>query len=613
MRLTLCALATAVLSCAPAATDPKPVDPAPPPPSSAADAAPVVAKPRLPPGVLARVQGKQGVIEVIERDGRRLLTIGGVVQGAKPLSGPLGASDPMVALLKAARPNAKRALVIGLGTGASAMALSRAGLRVDAVELEPHVIALARKYFGYTGRAIAADGATYLATTKTRYDVVLIDAFTANRVPRTLVSHGAIRTLVSNNAPDVVVAVRAVAAPRDPWVLQMWANMLRGNRRLLHRLMFGSGLANERQNLYALTSPRPINLVKVNNLPVWPIHMARERITDPRLAPGAKPGTATRTIDVVGYIIRMADSSLALDLPHWEMGAVRYVLAGKPVAELAAKLPAKTTFPTAGDIRSDGNRRHTLQHVFGGGGAKRSEVRFSPLVAAVRGRARLVSVIGVNAALGVPRRMRKGAPQDPRLPYGGALYRLQLDRVHWSFTTAQSRQLERTARPHLRRAIRAIARGKLRKAVKHTKGYLYAYERRFKADVKHIVAYRELAALFDRLKTEAFAAGPSARPYARGVVCDRALADNYPIGRAPATAASRLGGALRSCAVRGYEQTLRRDKRHRTGAARRLLSLYDSLQLGGDKSRARAYRRKLLRLRKRFPKLRPRNAPPQRP
>jgi len=67
----------------------------------------------------------------------------------------------------------------------------------------------------------------------------------------------------------------------------------------------------------------------------------------------------------------MEGGGLALDLAHGEMGAVRYLLAGKPIAPLDAALPAGSKFPTEGDIGTDGDTSATLKPLFGGGGVDR--------------------------------------------------------------------------------------------------------------------------------------------------------------------------------------------------------------------------------------------------
>ncbi len=573
-----------------------------------------VTKRTLPPGVLDEAKGKQGVIRVEQKAGLRLLRIDDVIQGAMHTNARLVPRDPLVSLLKTVRPNAKRVLLIGLGTGATAMDLSRAGFAVDVVELEPKVIEFARKYFGYKGKATAADGAAFIKTNTTKHDIIIVDAFTdGHGPPRNLTSRQALRTMVKNGAANAVVAVRGVATPATSWVGQLMHTMRRADT-MLYPALFGSGVTGaERQNLYALTSAKPLNFTNSKGLMLWPIQQTRYSNGGMRRVPGSKDHAfkPQRHVDLVGYVTKLADGSLALDLPHWEMGAIRFVLAGAKANALASLIPAGAKFPTAGDIRSDGPTRGTLYSVFGGGGGKRSEVRFSPVVAALSGTATLISVIHVNAALGVPRRYRQGATNDKRLPYGGSLYKLDIDNVHWSFTYEQWRELQRKAKPHIARAVQHINRGKLRRAVKETKGYLYAFDTRFKAHAKRILAYRALDERFTKLKKYAFQVGGRAKPFALAKACDHAASGHKIITTdKSATAATRLVRALNDCARANYERAMKADKPNRDTSIRRLLSLYDVMDFDVGKFKARVYKRKLQRLRKRFPGKQPLNEAP---
>ncbi|MGH8798287.1 MAG: fused MFS/spermidine synthase [Caldimonas sp.] len=83
-------------------------------------------------------------------------------------------------------------LMIGLGGGSIAKFCHRhlRGTRIDVVEINPQVIAL-RDTFRVPAdsarfRVIEADGAAFLRSATTRYDVVLLDAFGAHGLPRRL-------------------------------------------------------------------------------------------------------------------------------------------------------------------------------------------------------------------------------------------------------------------------------------------------------------------------------------------------------------------------------------------------------------------------------------------
>ena len=82
-----------------------------------------------------------------------------------------------------------KVLTIGLGGGSltSYLAGYLPELQIDNVELDPGVIAAAKKYFGLTERGgvklIAGDGRVFLTRQSKTYDVILIDAFRGGYVP----------------------------------------------------------------------------------------------------------------------------------------------------------------------------------------------------------------------------------------------------------------------------------------------------------------------------------------------------------------------------------------------------------------------------------------------
>jgi len=83
----------------------------------------------------------------------------------------------------------RRILMIGLGAGVVSTYLGRAmpDVQIDIVELDPGVIAAARKYFGVqeTDRVhiIESDGRVYLNRHKEPYDLILLDAYRELGIP----------------------------------------------------------------------------------------------------------------------------------------------------------------------------------------------------------------------------------------------------------------------------------------------------------------------------------------------------------------------------------------------------------------------------------------------
>ncbi len=83
----------------------------------------------------------------------------------------------------------KRILMVGLGAGVVSTYLGRAmpDLQIDVVELDPGVIAVAKKYFGVQETArvrfVDSDGRVYLNRHKELYDLIVLDAFREIGVP----------------------------------------------------------------------------------------------------------------------------------------------------------------------------------------------------------------------------------------------------------------------------------------------------------------------------------------------------------------------------------------------------------------------------------------------
>jgi spermidine synthase len=81
------------------------------------------------------------------------------------------------------RPKPERVLIVGLGGGAMVHFLKHHDpkVKVDVVEIDPAIIAIADKYFGVRAGGNLAilnqDALDYLKKTETRYDVIYMDAF----------------------------------------------------------------------------------------------------------------------------------------------------------------------------------------------------------------------------------------------------------------------------------------------------------------------------------------------------------------------------------------------------------------------------------------------------
>lgn len=142
-------------------------------------------------------------IVVVDGDGRRCMRFAeastALNQSCYALDDPtrlaFSYTRAMVAVALQWQPPPRRVLVIGVGGGSIPMALVQwlPQARIDAVDIDPAVIAVAERYFGLRPdarlRMIAADGREYVHQAHRagrRYDAVLLDAFDSEGIPPAL-------------------------------------------------------------------------------------------------------------------------------------------------------------------------------------------------------------------------------------------------------------------------------------------------------------------------------------------------------------------------------------------------------------------------------------------
>lgn len=114
-----------------------------------------------------------------------------------------------------ANPGAKRVLVIGLGGGVIPRALRRIdpSMHIDVIELDPAVVKVAKRYFGYREdpalRTFTGDGRVFVRRqlrAGVHYDLVVIDAFERVYVPEHMITREFIGEVKSLLSPHGVIA-----------------------------------------------------------------------------------------------------------------------------------------------------------------------------------------------------------------------------------------------------------------------------------------------------------------------------------------------------------------------------------------------------------------------
>ncbi len=559
-------LACGLVACTPPSTTQPTTQPA--SGSTSAQLPPAISA--LPPHVLAEAQGKSGRVRVEIRDHLRLLTIDGVVQGAVPTDPSVSPpGDPVAGLVRAFRPHAASALLIGLGTGRTAASLSQNGLSLDVVEIEPAVVAYAKQFFHYQGDAIVDDGLAFAERSERSYDVIVLDASLGETMADRLVSRDALRTYRSRLAPDGMLVIRLHASPTDS---QPGEVLRRAPHRLAH--VFGTGVAAEPQNLLLVSADTALSAQDLGGLNVWPLAIPGGHAPVPASQPSSHDG-APRDLSVLGYVTRAADGTLCLDLPHWEMGAVRYVLTGPHAETLGKQLSANARFPTQGDIGSDGDLVGSLHAVLGGGGVKRSDVRFSPLAASLRGKVRVRAVSHPDDGGG---RRGPGQPHHPLLPYGGVLYDLEVESLDWTLDHSTWLRNQVTLRASLDRCVRAFTTGRLTDGVADLEGHRDALFVALGKPPVPVPVLQEASSLLGRVRHEV-GPGPSG-DLDTGAACDR-IATKIPADGVDARWQS-LREALLSCAMQRYGRVAQGKGDDARRAAGRILGLLETEDVKGN-------------------------------
>jgi spermidine synthase len=173
------------------------------------------------PSVLERVESVYGRLEIVAGASKRYLLVNGTAQSS--MDTRTGASDSeydrALEWLLALRPGGRRALELGLGAGLLPMSLERAGLTVDVFELDPAMVAAARRWFGYAprGRVAIGDARALLETEPAGpWDFMILDAFGAESPPPHLFTREAFALMRSRLAPGGVLAINLVTSVDDP-------------------------------------------------------------------------------------------------------------------------------------------------------------------------------------------------------------------------------------------------------------------------------------------------------------------------------------------------------------------------------------------------------------
>lgn len=183
-------------------------------------------------GIVAIEQSPYAEIRVLDTDGTRFLIIdGGVHTMASKLT--YRSYFPYVDLVNLPQcffQEPGDLLLIGVGGGSVVKSYAQTGWEVEAVEIDPVVVDIARTYFRLNnpeGKIFTMDGRRFLQTQAKTYDVIVMDAFGSTAIPFHLVTEEVFGLIASNLNPDGVLAINVESKGWDTLLVRSLAATLR--------------------------------------------------------------------------------------------------------------------------------------------------------------------------------------------------------------------------------------------------------------------------------------------------------------------------------------------------------------------------------------------------
>jgi spermidine synthase len=188
--------------------------------------------PHRAPGTVMVAESPYAEVEVRDVRGVRYLLIDGDIHTAVRVE-DLQPTQPHLQAMELVTdvfPRGGAALVVGLGGGAAARALTRAGWRVDGVEIDPVVARVAVEHFrvrpGIDARIAVEDGRRFLRREAGPWDAILLDAYGSSSIPFHLCTREAFALARRRLRPGGVLVVNVQSVGwRHPLVLALAATL----------------------------------------------------------------------------------------------------------------------------------------------------------------------------------------------------------------------------------------------------------------------------------------------------------------------------------------------------------------------------------------------------
>jgi spermidine synthase len=212
----------------------------------------------------------------------------------------------------AIKPDARRALVIGLGGGSVVKRYWRdyPEMWLDVVELDPEIVDVAYTYFALPRderiRVFVDDGRRFLDTTNETYDIVIIDAFDEDQVPRQLTTDEFLREVRDHLSPGGVIAynfIGVISGERSKPFRSLYRTLCNVWRRVWVFTM-DEGVDTEGVNLILLASDAPLTDDEL-----------RQRLENRVYGRVSVPGFAMFSDDLYPGKVRTGDVPIITDPP----------------------------------------------------------------------------------------------------------------------------------------------------------------------------------------------------------------------------------------------------------------------------------------------------------
>ena len=197
-----------------------------------------------------------GEIKVTEHLGTRRLVANGFTQSQslKP-NGQTGLAywDEMIPKDLSLAEDA-RVLILGLGGGTTAKIITKrfGPVAIDGVEIDPLMISLGQKYFAMNEpnlNIITADAKKFVKEARYKYDLICVDIFLGNSVPKEIETHGFLENVALLLKEGSVVTINKIFSGKEE--LETFEKFVRRVFPLVHSFVVRGNVKMDNVIIYA--------------------------------------------------------------------------------------------------------------------------------------------------------------------------------------------------------------------------------------------------------------------------------------------------------------------------------------------------------------------------